>query len=312
MVVERNRAVFTEAPTAVPDGNVDVSGGGRWKIWQNAGTKIDAPILGNGDLLAAVAGDGRYPQFWFTTNDFWQMESAANWEFFHDNSSAKCDPAVSGGSPRPVGRMVFDIPAMEGARWYTEQEFAMGETITILTNSAGEKCSLRSWVAADENILVVEFESETDLDVEFDFYFPDETGKGCEKAVDVWGSGESENVQNGMFVGLVTGRPLQVKKTGGGIVSGYRHAPDDGHRRRTGQAETRPYGRRTGKAGQLLRRHLGGKERQHAQRRGQYSGSPRHRTRIVMRSTIRSAEVSPEISGSIQPELPSEIGRAHV
>ena len=24
MVVERNRAVFTEAPTAVPDGNVDV------------------------------------------------------------------------------------------------------------------------------------------------------------------------------------------------------------------------------------------------------------------------------------------------
>lgn len=58
MVVERNRAVFTEAPTAVPDGNVDVSGGGRWKIWQNAGTKIDAPILGNGDLLAAVAGMG--------------------------------------------------------------------------------------------------------------------------------------------------------------------------------------------------------------------------------------------------------------
>ncbi len=36
----------------------------------------------------------------------------------------KCDPAVSGGSPRPVGRMVFDIPAMEGARWYTEQKFA--------------------------------------------------------------------------------------------------------------------------------------------------------------------------------------------
>lgn len=226
MVVERNRAVFTEAPTAVPDGNVDVSGGGRWKIWQNAGTKIDAPILGNGDLLAAVAGDGRYPQFWFTTNDFWQMESAANWEFFHDNSSAKCDPAVSGGSPRPVGRMVFDIPAMEGARWYTEQKFATGETITILTNSAGEKCSLKSWVAADENILVVEFESETDLDVEFDFYFPDEIGKGCEKAVDVWGSGELENIQNGMFAGLVTGRPLQVKKTGGGIVSGYRQFSD--------------------------------------------------------------------------------------
>ena len=79
------------------------------------GRRLTRRFLGNGDLLAAVAGNARYPQFWFTTNDFWQMESAANWEFFHDNSSAKCDPAVSGGSPRPVGRMVFDIPAMEGA-----------------------------------------------------------------------------------------------------------------------------------------------------------------------------------------------------
>ena len=58
------------------------------------------------------------------------------------------------------------------------------------------------------------------------FIFPDEIGKGCEKAVDVWGSGELENIQNGMFAGLVTGRPLQVKKTGGGIVSGYRQFSD--------------------------------------------------------------------------------------
>ena len=185
MIAERNKGVFTQPPEAVPDGNVDVSGGGRWKIWQNAGTKIDAPILGNGDLLAAVAGNARYPQFWFTTNDFWQMESAANWEFFHDNNSAKCDPAVSGGSPRPVGRMVFDIPDIEDAKWYTEQNFAAAETITILTNSKGEKCTLKSWIAADENVLVVEFETETDLDLEFDFYFPDETGKGCDKAVDI-------------------------------------------------------------------------------------------------------------------------------
>ena len=226
MIVERNKAVFTSPPVAVPDGNVDVSGGGRWKVWQNAGTKIDAPILGNGDLLAAVAGNGRYPQFWFTTNDFWQMESAANWEFFHDNSSAKCDPAVSGGSPRPVGRMVFDIPAMEGAKWYIEQKFATAETITKLTNFDKKTCTMKSWVAADENILVVEFETETDLELEFDFYFPDEMGKGCDTAADIWGSGESDEIQNGMFVGLVTGRPLQVKKIGGGIVSGYRQFSD--------------------------------------------------------------------------------------
>ncbi len=72
----------------MPDGNVDVSGEDDGKSGRMHGTKIDAPILGNGDLLAAVAGNARYPQFWFTTNDFWQMESAANWEFFHDNNSA--------------------------------------------------------------------------------------------------------------------------------------------------------------------------------------------------------------------------------
>ena len=65
MVVERNRAVFTEAPTAVPDGNVDVSGGGPddGKSGRMPGRMIDSPIFGNGDLLAAVAGKGRYPQF---------------------------------------------------------------------------------------------------------------------------------------------------------------------------------------------------------------------------------------------------------
>ena len=225
-MVEGKKGIFQKAPEAVPAGNVDVSGNGMWKIWQNAGTKIDAPILGNGDLLAAVAGNGRYPQYWITTNDFWQMESAANWEFFHDNASAKCDPAVGGGSPRPIGRMVFDIPEMEGARWYTEQDFAKAETKTTLTNLKGDLCTLTSWVAADENILVVEFETDTDLAIDFDFYFPDETGKGCEKAVDIWGSGESEEIQNGMFAGLVTGRPLQVKKINGGIISGYRQFSD--------------------------------------------------------------------------------------
>ena len=123
MRVQNHKTVFADPPTAVPDGNVDVTGGGIWKIWQDAGTRIDAPILGHGDLLAAFAGTSGYPQYWITTNDFWQMESAANWEFFHDNASAKFDPAMSSGSPRPIGRMVFDIPELEDADWYTEQDF---------------------------------------------------------------------------------------------------------------------------------------------------------------------------------------------
>ena len=186
VIVQRNKTIFEKPPVAVPEGNVDVSGGGRWKVWQDAGTKIDAPILGNGDMLAALAGDARYPQFWITTNDFWQMESAASWEFFHDNASAKCDPAMGAGSPRPVGRMVFDIPELENADWYTEQDFLTATTTTVLTASNGKKCILKSWIAATENVLVAEFVPEMELNLEYDFYFPDETGKGCDRAVDIW------------------------------------------------------------------------------------------------------------------------------
>lgn len=226
LTVERNRAVFDRPPTAVPAGNVDVSGGGRWKIWQDAGTKIDAPIMGNGDLLSAAAGTARFPQFWITTNDFWQMESAANWEFFHDNASAKCDPAVSGGSPKPIGRMVFDIPELEDASWRAEQEFSTAVTTITLTKPDGRKTTLRSWVAAVENILVIEVSTETEIHLNYDFYFPDEIGKGCDLAADIWGSGEQDRIQNGMFVGLVSSRPVQMRKIAGNIVSGYREFSD--------------------------------------------------------------------------------------
>ena len=118
--------------------------------------------------------------------DFWQMESAANWEFFHDNASTKCDPAMSAGSPRPVGRMVFDIPELENADWYTEQDFLTAATTTVFTASDGKKCVMKSWISAMENVLVIEFDTEMQLNLEYDFYFPDETGKGCDRAVDIW------------------------------------------------------------------------------------------------------------------------------
>ena len=112
---------------------------------------------------------------------------AANWEFFHDNSVAKCDPAVGGGSPRPIGRMVFDIPEMEGAQWHTEQQFSTATTVTTLTDKKGKRCFMKSWAAAVENILVIEFETEKDLEIELlIFIFLMKLGKGCETAADIW------------------------------------------------------------------------------------------------------------------------------
>lgn len=58
------------------------------------------------------------------------------------------------------------------------------------------------------------------------FIFRTKREKAAKK---LWMSGEAASRRMsriGMFVGLVTGRPLQVKKTGGGIVSGYRQFSD--------------------------------------------------------------------------------------
>ncbi len=221
-----HQAVFTTPPAAVPAGNVDVSGNGRWRIWQDAGTKIDAPILGNGDLLAAFSCTPGYPQFWITTNDFWQMESAANWEFFHDNGTAKHDPPVSLGSPRPVGRFVFDIPALRQAECIVEQDFDSAVTQAVYTLPEGGTFTLNSYVAATENLLVLTFSADRDIAVTPEFRFPDEPGKGCSVGVDFEGSGEGEELLNGTFKGLIGGKPVQIKKCRDGVISGYREFSD--------------------------------------------------------------------------------------
>ncbi len=124
MVVERNRAVFTEVRRlcqmemwmfqGADDGKSGRMRGRRLtrRFWEMEICWRQWPGMGG------IHSSGLRPM----TSGKWKVRRTG--EFFHDNSSAKCDPAVSGGSPRPVGRMVFDIPAMEGARWYTEQKFA--------------------------------------------------------------------------------------------------------------------------------------------------------------------------------------------
>lgn len=221
--VSQYRAVFNTPPSSLPAGDVDVSGNGRWRIWEFAGTKIDAPILGNGDMLAAFAGPPRWPQFWVTTNDFWQMESNVNYEFFHDNESAKHDPPVGLGSPRPVGRIVFDIPELAGASYEAVQDFTSAVTTATYKKEDGTVLTLRAWVAATENILVLTFESNRMIEFSASFFFPDEIGKGCDIGVDFSGIEEKEISLKGTFAGLIGGMPQQVRKTTEqGLICGYR------------------------------------------------------------------------------------------
>ena len=217
---------FDAPPKLVPAGGVDVSGGGRWRVWEGAGTAIDAPILGNGDMLAAFAGPPRWPQFWLTTNDFWQMQSNPNYVFFHDNAVARRDPPVSLGSPRPLGRIVFDIPALEGASYEVVQTFEDGTTRARFTRADGASLRMDSWVAAGENALVVEFCGDIDCEIALEFYFPNETGKGCDRGVDCMGDCEDDAVLSGTYAGLVGGKPMQVRNDRNGLLWGWRAFAD--------------------------------------------------------------------------------------
>jgi hypothetical protein len=170
-VVGKHKAVFTNPPTGVPAGmcadqfeNCPVG----------TGTSIDAPLLGNGDLLAAFSGEPRYPQFWLTTNDFWEMKS--------DGWIPRTQSFGAVG-PRPVGRIVFDIPSMQDAGYHVEQDFSKAVTTAVFTAKEGTALKLRCWIAAVENLLVVEFTAEgSPVEIGVSFKFPDELGCGVDRA----------------------------------------------------------------------------------------------------------------------------------
>ena len=101
-------------------------------------TQIDAPLLGNGDLAVAIGGPPEAQEFWIGKNDFWELRDV--WK-------------LSG--PRPIGHLDILIPGLEGASYYAEQNLRDATTSTTLQKGT-TRVTLRSWVAATENLLIVE------------------------------------------------------------------------------------------------------------------------------------------------------------
>ncbi len=124
-VVSRHQSVFDGPPRGTP-----------------SNAAIDAPLLGNGYMLAALAGTGGAPEFWLTTNDFWLLKHG-----------------YRVGGPRPFGRLAIRFPDLEGATWKAEQDLATAVT-TLRMEKNGAAATVRSWVAATENLLVVELAAE--------------------------------------------------------------------------------------------------------------------------------------------------------
>jgi hypothetical protein len=159
--VRKHEIFFKGIPVGIPHGHTR----------NYEGTAVDAPLLGNGDMTAAFAGTPEAPQFWVSTNDFWEQKTD-NWY-----------PAlvsVGQGRPRPLGRLIFDIPALSGASVTIRQCLVDAKTTAEYTLDDSPALIMRSFVCAVENILICRFQSCLDMDIRALFCFPGECGYGVE------------------------------------------------------------------------------------------------------------------------------------
>ena len=131
-------------------------------------TSVDGPLLGNGDMGVCLSEimmkkeDGKNhqvangPRFWLCKNDLWKLA--------HDFNSGPSGPRVFGG-------IDVKFPNLEGG---SETEQNLYDAVTV-SRWAGDKSGagveVRSWVAASENMLVVELSaSGGDVDVEVNLW----------------------------------------------------------------------------------------------------------------------------------------------
>ena len=148
-VVSPYKAVFRGLPKGTPSKTI-----------------VDGPLLGNGDMGVCIAGIDKGQRFWLCKNDFWKLA---------------LDYKLGPSGPRPFGGVDMKFPGFAGGS-DTEQHLYDAVTVSRYTaHKGGARVEVRSWVAASENMLVVELTaSGKDLDVEVNLWVQE--GNGSEVA----------------------------------------------------------------------------------------------------------------------------------
>lgn len=123
--LSRYKAIFTQRPQQVPSNKV-----------------VDGPIIGNGDVGVVVSGEPEQQRFWISKNDFW-----------------KAKRMFPNGSPCLLGGIDIHIPSLKNGSYYCEQRLYEAE-IRSTFQSGTSSVSTRSWVAASQNLLVIELSCE--------------------------------------------------------------------------------------------------------------------------------------------------------
>ncbi len=136
MYVSQYKGVFTTPPQKVPTLKTP-----------------DGPIAGNGDVGIVYAGPPEKQNFYFSKNDFWKTKRGY----------------PEGGVCLPGGLMIA-VDALKGASYYAEQSIDNG-TITSVFRKGALTWKLKAWVAATENIVVIELSAEGEpCTVNLDFW----------------------------------------------------------------------------------------------------------------------------------------------
>ena len=124
-VVSPYQAVWTAPPSRTP-----------------ANHSVDAPLLGNGDVGVCLGGPPESLRFYLSKNDFWRLKSQ-----------------YGQSGPRVFGYLDVAIDSLKGADYRVEQDIRDGTTTATLKQD-NLTVEVKSWVAATENVLVIELSAE--------------------------------------------------------------------------------------------------------------------------------------------------------
>lgn len=113
----------------------------------------DAPLLGNGDIGVAIAGDGAHQTFFFGKNDFWAQahlgETAAQrYERLSSEQGRR-----TGTHTGVVGRLELSMPQLEGAAYRYELDLLSASARGTFETPQGT-ATLTSMACAQSNLLL--------------------------------------------------------------------------------------------------------------------------------------------------------------
>lgn len=124
-ILRRQEVRFSEPPERIP-----------------SPCSVDAPLMGNGFTGVALSGPPEALVFHLARNDFWRLRSA------HDETW-----------PLVLGLVKLMVPKLEGASYQIDQSLYDATTIGHFSKE-GQRLSLEAYLAATEDLLVINLKSE--------------------------------------------------------------------------------------------------------------------------------------------------------